>query len=154
MDNVRAFLAELGERHGLALDLDEAGACTLPLADDRFLQVQLREGIGELDLVATLGPVPDAVRGPVFQALLAANYYWRETLGATLSWHQALEQVVLSYPIALAATDAAEAETAFGNFLSLQAEWARRLRGDVAEAEALLRAEGREAPDARLFGAV
>jgi len=136
MDDVKKTLQEIGAKNGVEIVFDDAGACALSLADDRFLQIQVREGLGEVDFVATLGTVPDEVRGAVFQALLAANYYWKETLGATLSWHLDLEQVVLSYPISCQTTDAATLETAFGNFLKLQEEWAMRLQGDIAEAQA------------------
>lgn len=136
MDDVKKTLQEIGAKNGVEIVFDDAGACALPLADDRFLQIQVREGLGEVDFVATLGTVPDEVRGPVFQALLAANYYWKETLGATLSWHLDLEQVILAYPISCQTTDTATLETAFGNFLKLQEEWATRLQGDIAEAQA------------------
>lgn len=135
MDDVKNVLRGIGAANGVEIEFDDAGACALPLADGRFLQIQVREGLGEVDLVATLGEVPEEVRGPVFQALLAANYYWKETLGATLSWHLELEQAILSYPIPYETTDEATLGTVFGNFLKLQEEWAKRLRDDIAEAQ-------------------
>lgn len=135
MDDVKNVLRGIGAANGVEIEFDEAGACALPLADGRFLQIQVREGLGEVDLVATLGEVPENVRGPVFQALLAANYYWTDTLGATLSWHLELEQAILSYPIPYETTDEATLGTVFGNFLKLQEEWAKRLRDDIAEAQ-------------------
>jgi len=147
MDDVKEVLIALGRKNGVEISFDEAGACALPLADDRFLQIQIREGLGEVDLVATLGTVPDEVRGPVFQSLLAANYYWKDTLGATLSWHLELEQVLISYPIAHATTDEATLETAFGNFLKLQEEWAVRLADDISEARELAADQGDDEDD-------
>lgn len=85
------------------------------------------------------------MRGSVFQSLLAANYYWKDTLGATLSWQDNLEQVLLSYPLPVATTDENTLETAFVNFLKLQEEWAVRLADDIAEARALLKAEDDDA---------
>lgn len=144
MDNVKDVLRTISAANGVEIEFDEAGACALPLADGRFLQIQVREGLGEVDLVATLGEVPENVRGPVFQALLAANYYWKETLGATLSWHLELEQAILSYPIPYETTDEATLGTVFGNFLKLQEEWAKRLRDDIAEAQASKTEENEE----------
>ena len=154
MEDVKSVLVEIGLKNGVEIAFDEAGACALPLADNRFLQIQVREGLRELDLVATLGEVPEDVRGPVFQTLLAANYSWKETVGATLSWHVDLEQVLLSYPIPYETTDAATMETAFGNFLKLQEEWAKRLQDDIAEATAQLEVEETEpgTATARIFG--
>lgn len=144
MDDVKNVLRGIGAANGVKIEFDDAGACALPLADGRFLQIQIREGLGEVDLVATLGEVPEEVRGPVFQALLAANYYWKETLGATLSWHLELEQAILSYPIPYGTTDEATLGTAFGNFLKLQEEWAQRLRDDIAEAQAQAEEDGQD----------
>ena len=154
MDDVKSTLAEIGKKNGIEIVFDDAGACALPLEDDRFLQIQIREGLDEVDFVATRGGVPNEVRGAVFQALLAANYYWKETLGATLSGHQDLDQVILAYPIPYRTTDAATLETVFGNFLKLQSEWSLRLRGDIAEAQALMKAEASETDPstARIFG--
>lgn len=152
MDNVKTVLAEIGFRNGVEIVFDDAGACALPLDGDRFLQIQIRDSVDEVDFVATLGSVPQEVRGPVFQALLAANYYWKETLGATLSWHPELEQVLLAYPLPLATTDPATMETAFGNFLKLQAEWAVRLQDDIAEAQALAQTEADDASVPHIFG--
>ena len=134
MEEIREVLKEIGARNGVEIEFDETGACALPLADGRFLQIQIREGLEEVDLLATLGEVPANARGRVFQALLAANYYWKETLGATLSWHSELEQVILAYPVFYRTADEATLATTFGNFLKLQEEWAKRLQEDVAEA--------------------
>ena len=41
----------------------------------------------------------EEVRAAVFTELLAANFYWQETFGATLSWNADLEEVVLIYQL-------------------------------------------------------
>lgn len=64
--------------------------------------VQERAGLDELDFVATLGPVPEELRAKVFTELLAANFYWKETFGATISWNADLEEAVIIYPLGLA----------------------------------------------------
>ena len=102
MEDIETELRELGEKNGFDISLDENDACTLELADGRPVVLQLRAALNELDFVAILGSVPDDRRADVFADLLSANYYWQETLGATLSWNPALEQVVLIYPFPLA----------------------------------------------------
>ena len=127
MDNLNLALQELGAKIGFEIALDENGACTLELADGRPLLLQERPNLNELDFVATLGEVPEDVRAEVFADLLAANFYWRQTLGATLSWNAKLEQVTLIYPFPLADATSEALETIFSRFLELQAAWKDRL---------------------------
>ena len=133
MENLAQALKELGAKIGFEIALDDNGACTLELADGRPLLLQERANLNELDFVALLGEVPDAARADVFQALLAANFYWEKTLGATLSWNADLEQAVLIYPLPLADATPATLESIFKRFLELQAAWKDRLEELVAE---------------------
>ena len=134
MDNLAQALKELGQKNGFNLALDDNGTCSLELADGRPLLLQERVNLNELDFVALLGEVPDAAHADVFRELLAANFYWEKTLGATLSWNADLEQVVLIYPLPLADATAETLESIFKRFLELQAAWKERLDGLVAEA--------------------
>ena len=127
MEDIETALRELGEKNGFEISLDENDACTLVLADGRPVVLQLRATLNELDFVAILGGVPDDRRADVFADLLSANYYWQETLGATLSWNPALEQVVLIYPFPLADATPESLESTFERFLELQAAWKDRL---------------------------
>lgn len=132
MDDIERALKELGAKTGLGIGLDESGSCTLELEDGRPLVLQRREN--DLDFVAALGEVPEEVRSSVFERLLAANFYWKGTLGATLSWNDELGQAVLIYPFPLAGASPAELESILGKFLELQAAWKERLDGLVAAA--------------------
>jgi len=128
-------LKEIGAKNGLEIALDENGACTLDLADGRVMLLQERANLDELDFVATLGPVPEEARADVFTELLAANFYWQETFGATLSWNADLEEVVLIYPLQLAGATPESVETIFNRFVELQAAWAERFAEMVADAQ-------------------
>ena len=121
MEDIETELRELGEKNGFDISLDENDACTLVLADGRPVVLQLRAALNELDFVAILGSVPGDRRADVFTDLLSANYYWQETLGATLSWNPALEQVVLIYPFPLADATPESLGSTFERFLELQA---------------------------------
>ena len=127
MEDIETALKELGEKNGFDISLDENDACTLELADGRPVVLQLRAALNELDFVATIGGVPGDRQADVFADLLSANYYWQETLGATLSWNPALEQVVLIYPFPLADATPESLESTFERFLELQAAWKDRL---------------------------
>ncbi len=135
MKEIEATLKEIGSKSGLDIALDENGACTLELADGRVLILQERADLNELDFVANLGTVPEEVRAEVFTALLAANFYWNETLGATLSWNTDLEEAVLIYPLPLADATPESVETIFKRFVELQAAWSERLSNLVAAAQ-------------------
>ena len=135
MKEVGLILNKLGESNGLEMALDENGACTLELSGGRILLIQERAGLDELDFVATLGPVPEEKRAAVFTELLAANFYWNETFGATISWNSDLDEAVIMYPLNLADATAESVETIFSRFLELQSAWADRLAGLVAGAQ-------------------
>lgn len=151
--NSKELLMALASERGVTMTFDENGACTLPLEGERVLHLQFREELGELDFVAILGTVPVELRGSVFTRLLSANYYWKETLGATLSWHEELEQVVLAYPVKVDAIDEATLGGTLDRFVDLQAAWAERLRDEIAKAEALLDVDeaGEELSDLELM---
>ena len=129
------ILKELGSRNGLEIELDENGACTLELDDGRIVLLQERADLNELDFVVTLGPVPEDARAEVFTELLAANFYWRETFGATLSWNADIGEVVLIYPMPLADATSESVETIFTRFADLQSAWAERLANAIAAAQ-------------------
>ena len=134
MENLAMALKELGEKNGFDIALDDNGACTLELADGRAFCLQERANVNELDFVAILGEVPEDVRAFVFTELLSANFYWQETLGATLSWNADLEQVALIYPFPLADATPGTLESIFTRFLELQAAWKDRLDEMIAAA--------------------
>ena len=135
MKEIKLVLKEIGGKHGLEMNLDENGACTLDLADGRIMLVQERPGLDELDFVATLGPVPEETRAAVFTELLSANFYWNETYGATISWNADLEEAVIMYPLRLDDATAESVETVFARFIELQSAWAERFAGLLAEAQ-------------------
>ena len=135
MKEVNLALKEIGAKNGLEMDLDENGACTLELSDGRVMLIQERAGLDELDFVATLGPVPEEIRADVFTDLLAANFYWNETHGATISWNADLEEAVIMYPLRLADATEESVETVFTRFTELQSAWAERFAGLLAEAQ-------------------
>ena len=135
MEDVGLILKKLGESNGLEMSLDENGACTLELSDGRIMLIQERADLDELDFIATLGPVPEGKRAAVFTDLLAANFYWNETFGATISWNSDLDEAVIMYPLNLADATAESVETIFSRFLELQSAWADRLAGLVAGAQ-------------------
>jgi len=150
MKEVELTLKEIGAKHGLEIVLDENRACTLELADGRVMLLQERSDLNELDFVATLGPVPNEIRAEVFTELLSANFYWKETFGATISWNADLEEAVIIYPLALADATPESVETIFARFLDLQDTWSHRLAAMIAAAQDDEAAEGGNLFDVRV----
>ena len=115
MTELEEALKEIGARNGLEIALDENRACTLELSDGRVMLLQERA-----DMVTER---------------LSANFYWKETFGATISWNADLEEVVMIYPLPLAGATPKSVETVFTRFVELQDAWARRLAGMIADAQ-------------------
>ena len=134
-EEIESILKEIGAKNGLEIAFCEDGTCPLELADGRVLLIQKRANLDELDFVATLGPVPKEVRADVFTDLLAANYYWTETFGATISWNVDLDEAVIIYPFHLADATSESVETVFKRFVDLQAAWSERLAGMIKRAK-------------------
>ena len=135
MKEIAETLKEIGARNGLEIALDESRSCTLELSDGRVMLLQERADLNELDFVAALGPVPDEIRADVFTELLSANFYWKETFGATISWNADLEEAVIIYPLSLSDATPKSVEAIFTRFVELQAAWAARLAGMIADAQ-------------------
>ena len=135
MKEIELVLKEIGGKHGLEMNLDENGACTLELADGRVMLIQERADLDELDFVATLGPVPEETRAAVFTELLSANFYWNDTYGATISWNADLEEAVIMYPLHLVDATEQSIEQVFNRFLELPSAWAERFAGLIAKAQ-------------------
>ena len=135
MNGIEEILKGIGERNGLEMAFDKNGACPLELEDGRVMILQERADLNELDFVATLGSVPVEARQEVFTRLLAANFYWNETFGATISWNADLEEAVIIYPLQLDGATPEAVETILTRFVELQASWARRFAGMVASAQ-------------------
>lgn len=135
MKEIEETLKEIGARNGLEITLDENRSCTLELSDGRVMLLQERADLNELDFVAALGPVPDEIRADVFTELLSANFYWKETFGATISWNADLEEAVIIYPLSLSDATPKSVEAIFTRFVELQAAWAARLAGMIADAQ-------------------
>ena len=135
MKEIEETLKEIGARNGLEIAFDENRSCTLELSDGRVMLLQERADLNELDFVAVLGPVPDEIRADVFTELLSANFYWKETFGATISWNADLEEAVIIYPLSLSDATPKSVEAIFTRFVELQAAWAARLAGMIADAQ-------------------
>ena len=95
-DQIQAMLDEISASAGTPrFDLSEDDGCTASFGEGMMVRVQLRPHIPELDFTVPLGSVPEEKRAAVYGALLASNFYWAETHGATLALEPETEEDVL-----------------------------------------------------------
>jgi len=136
-EQIQAMLDEISSAEGTPrFDLSEDDGCTVPFGDGMMVRVQLRPQIPELDFTVPLGSVPEEKRAGVYGALLASNFYWAETRGATLALEPESGQIVLQYEEnALSLTEERLKKTMEG-FFTVAEEWKARLGELVDEAEA------------------
>ncbi|HLO75766.1 MAG TPA: type III secretion system chaperone [Magnetospirillum sp.] len=94
--SVSDLLAEFGRKAGLgSLGLDGQGVCRLSFDGSLIVDLEFDDGAGVLHLYGTVGPVPAGDREAVYQRLLSANLFGRETGGATLALDGGRDEIVL-----------------------------------------------------------
>lgn len=128
-----ALVSELGGRIGLpSLALDETGACALAFDGRAQVNFQYRPEREALWLFADLG-APAA--GPdVYEALLRGNYFWKSTLGATLSLSgDEPAHVILTLPVAWRGMDGRRLATVLETFVNTMEDWGQVI-ADAGEA--------------------
>lgn len=93
---VNDLLAEFGRKAGLgSLGLDDQGVCRLSFDGSLIVDLEFDEDAGVLHLYSAVGPVPAGEREAVYQALLSANLFGRETGGATLALDRGRDEIML-----------------------------------------------------------
>ncbi|WP_174999211.1 type III secretion system chaperone [Rugamonas aquatica] len=131
------LLHELGRRYhidGLAFDA-VSGLCLLGF--DRRLKVWLAPDTraDSLALCAVLGAFTPSARPDLMLAMLAGNFNWRATGGATLAFDIAAGMAVLTLSLPLAGLDGERLETRLNAFVDTALEWAERLSQPPGQAE-------------------
>lgn len=92
----RELLRELGARIQLpTLALDEAGHACIDVDEAYVVNLEYEADADALLLYTWLGAVPETDTAPFLRRLLAANHFWTENEGATLSVEEETNGVVL-----------------------------------------------------------
>lgn len=104
-DTATMLLAELAQSEGIeALTLDDHDYCALLNAEGDVLHLRFEEDRNALLILGTVGALPteeDLKSVRVMRALLAANLFWLDTLGATLAIENEADLVVLQHSYSL-----------------------------------------------------
>lgn len=125
---IKSLLSQLQSRQGVDPDPDHSDLVTLVFEDDITIGLS-PAGPDSLTLYAHLGDLPvDAT--DVAEQLLAANLFWRDTEGATLSLEPYSRGVYLARAVSASQLpDVHTLEAMVNSFVELVARWRALLPG-------------------------
>ncbi len=120
------LLAALGRQTGQDFVPDSGGACGL-VFDDLPVTLQYLEADQCILLYCTVGAVPDgdAERLAFYSRLLRANFFFRETAGATLAADESTKLVALQQAFPLQALDETGFLSLLERYLNMAEHWRR-----------------------------
>lgn len=119
---------EFGLRLGMSgLRLDEDGHCQLAF-DDLHVHIQLLEANGQVLCYVPLGRLDAVQHAARAWELLEANYLYRRTHGATLSWDRSSGACLLTLLLDGTRIDTTGFESAMQALVNTADHWTRRLQ--------------------------
>ena len=125
---VQKLFDELSSRTGMPrIDLSEDNSAILPFGEEMLLYVHYRAEIPEVDFTVPIGSVPKGKKASVYERLLAANFYWAGTHGATLSYQEDLDEVIIQFREDTTNLVVERLQSVMEGFLSVAMEWKGRL---------------------------
>ena len=125
---VQKLFDELSSRTGMPrIDLSEDNSAILPFVEEMLLYVHYRAEIPEVDFTVPIGSVPKRKKASVYERLLSANFYWAGTHGATLSYQEDLDEVIIQFREDTTNLGVERLQSVMEGFLSVAMEWKGRL---------------------------
>ena len=125
---VQKLFDELSSRTGMPrIDLSEDNSEILPFGEEMLLYVHYRAEIPEVDFTVPIGSVPKRKKASVYERLLSANFYWAGTHGATLSYQEDLDEVIIQFREDTTNLGVERLQSVMEGFLSVAMEWKGRL---------------------------
>lgn len=125
---VQKLFDELSSRTGMPrIDLSEDNSAILPFGEEMLLYVHYRAEIPEVDFTVPIGSVPKRKKASVYERLLSANFYWAGTHGATLSYQEDLDEVIIQFREDTTSLGAERLQSVMEGFLSVAMEWKGKL---------------------------
>ena len=121
------LMKDLGDRLGIALELDADGVCAFE-ADDLAISIHDLPELGAIALIGDLGePPPERLEG-LYAVLLEANHLFHDTGGATLSRDPETKRLALCRAIQGATLSPDGFYDAVERFVSATQVWAKVIR--------------------------
>lgn len=125
---VQKLFDELSSRTGMPrIDLSEDDSAILPFGEEMLLYVHYRAEIPEVDFTVPIGSVPKRKKASVYERLLSANFYWAGTHGATLSYQEDLDEVIIQFREDTTNLGVERLQSVMEGFLSVAMEWKEKL---------------------------
>ena len=125
---VQKLFDELSSRTGMPrIDLSEDNSAILPFGEEMLLYVHYRAEIPEVDFTVPIGSVPKRKKASVYERLLSANFYWAGTHGATLSYQEDLDEVIIQFREDTTSLGVERLQSVLEGFLSVAMEWKGKL---------------------------
>ena len=125
---VQKLFDELSSRTGMPrIDLSEDNSAILPFGEAMLLYVHYRAEIPEVDFTVPIGSVPKRKKASVYERLLSANFYWAGTHGATLSYQEDLDEVIIQFREDTTNLGVERLQSVMEGFLSVAMEWKGKL---------------------------
>lgn len=125
---VQKLFDELSSRTGMPrIDLSEDNSAILPFGEEMLLYVHYRAEIPEVDFTVPIGSVPKRKKASVYERLLSANFYWAGTHGATLSYQEDLDEVIIQFREDTTRLGVERLQSVMEGFLSVAMEWKGKL---------------------------
>ncbi|MDR2735710.1 MAG: type III secretion system chaperone [Puniceicoccales bacterium] len=139
---VDTLLHKLGKTLDLPkLALDAYNRCILIFDEKIVLNVELDEVNGILIVYSYVSVVPFEGRERIFEMLLEANFFWKDSGEATLSIDKQTQTVVMARRFELPLKESCSLEDSLGEFIDNVEIWSKKLEGLALEAETLGKAE-------------
>lgn len=136
ISEVQKVFDEVANRTGMPrIEFSGDSSAALPFGEGMLLCVHYRAEIPEVDFTVPLGSVPPQKKAAVYERLLSANFYWVGTHGATLSYQDDLDEVILQFREDTANLTPVRLQRVLEGFLSVAIEWKDRLARMVARAD-------------------
>ena len=133
---VQKLFDELSSRTGMPrIDLSEDNSAILPFGEEMLLYVHYRAEIPEVDFTVPIGSVPKRKKASVYERLLSANFYWAGTHGATLSYQEDLDEVIIQFREDTTNLGVERLQSVMEGFLSVAMEWKGKLSKSIDGAD-------------------
>jgi hypothetical protein len=133
---VQKMFDEISARTGMPrIDLSEDDSAALPFGEEMLLHIHYRGEIPEVDFTVPLGSVPRKKKAAVYERLLSANFYWVGTQGATLSYQDNLDEVIIQFREGTANLTVERLQHVMEGFLAVAMKWKERLAKLIENAD-------------------
>lgn len=127
MEALQKILASFGGKIGIPeLKFDEDNYCCL-LFDEIGINLETDLETGQIFFSSPLGPIPEKVDQAFFEMLLEANYFYKDTGGASIGINREVNKIQLIYSIPYQGLDQTQFEQIMESLVNLSELWTKRI---------------------------